>query len=250
LPQIAVEECANIQHKLLLRTALGKFKILIMWQGEYMNNAAANKLLKLIEEPPEKTLIFLTCSNSDQLPATILSRTQVVRVPVPEVKEVDEWLGKYGGVSRDKCEPIAAFCQGNISLACQLASNEELLSQHFEHFVKMMRAAYSAVPIELMDVSELLAGMEREQQKDFLIYSLRMVRECLLQNYLGDKLTHLMPNENAFLNKFAKFINNQNIDGLIADFNEAHVHLTRNANPKILFTDLMIRLTKLIKKSN
>ena len=111
-----------------------------------------------------------------------------------------------------------------------------------------MRAAYTANPIELMNVSDEAAGLDKENQKNFVKYGLHIFRESIILNYMKGELVNLRAEELGFLEKFARFINNQNITELTEEFNSAHYHLERNANPKILFSDLMIKLTKMIKK--
>ena len=119
---------------------------------------------------------------------------------------------------------------------------------YFDLFVKMMRTAYAANAFELMSLSEELAALEKEQQKNFVKYGLHLFRESIILNYMKGELVNLRNEERAFLEKFARFINNHNISELNDEFNEAFFHLERNASAKILFTDLVIKLTKLIKK--
>ncbi len=248
-PVIGVDESQRIQKKLLLRSALGGYKIMIVWMAELMNTAAANKLLKLLEEPPDKTLLLLTCINPDLLPATVLSRVQMIRVPPVADDDVKRYLGKFSELDADKVSSIVSYCQGNVSVAVDLARSGGNAAVYFDFFVQMMRTAYAASPLELVALGEKLATLEREQQKSLLTYALKMIRECLMRNYLGAQIANTRPEESVFLDKFARFINNQNIDSLLLDFNDAYLQIERNANPKILFTDLMIRLTKLIKKA-
>jgi DNA polymerase-3 subunit delta' len=111
-----------------------------------------------------------------------------------------------------------------------------------------MRSAYAANPNDLMDVSDEVAALDKEKQKNFIKYGLHIFRESMMMNYMKDELLNLRNEEKEFLSKFARFINNQNITELMEEFNEAYYHLERNANSKILFTDLVIKLTKLVRK--
>lgn len=221
---------------------------MIIWLPEKMNGSAANKLLKILEEPPEKTLFFLVCDSIEYILPTIISRTQIIKIPHLQNEEVMTYIKKAYGTTEDNAKSIANLADGNIVEAINMVQGDEAHHIYFDIFVKLMRSAYAIDALKLMDVAEELAGLGRENQKNFLKYGLHIFRECLLSNYTGNELTNLRDEEQAFLKKFAKFINNQNITEITQEFNDSYYHIERNANPKILFTDLVIRLTKMIKK--
>lgn len=246
--QIGVDESKHILKKLALKSYSGKYKIMIIWLPEKMNGAAANKLLKVLEEPPEKTLFFLVCDSIEYILPTIISRTQIIKVPHLDNEDVMSYIKKTYGTTEDNARAISNLAAGNIVEAINMVQGDEAHHIYFDIFVKLMRAAYAIDALKLMDVAEELAALGRENQKNFLKYGLHIFRECLLSNYTGNELTNLREEEQAFLVKFAKFINNQNITELTNEFNDSFYHIERNANPKILFTDLVIRLTKMIKK--
>lgn len=245
---IGVEESRHILQKLSLKSYSGKYKIMIMWLPEKMNIAAANKLLKMLEEPPAETLFLLVCDSIENMLPTIISRTQSLKIPAFTVDEVATYLESEFAVEKKIAASFAGLSQGNIVEAIQMVQGDQHQHIYFDLFVKMMRTAYAANAFELMNVADELAALEREPQKNFLKYGLHLFRESILLNYMKDKLVNLRNDERAFLEKFAKFINNQNISELLTEFDLAHYHLERNANAKILFADLMIKLTKLIKK--
>ncbi len=245
---IGVEESRHILQKLSLKSYSGKYKIMILWLPEKMNNQAANKLLKMLEEPPEETLFFLLSDNIENLLPTIISRTQLLKIAPFETDDIAYFLESKFAVEKTVSYSIAGLAQGNMVEAVQMVSGDENQHIYFDFFVKMMRTAYAANAFELMNLSEELAALEKEQQKNFVRYGLHLFRESVILNYMKGELVNLRNEERAFLEKFAKFINNQNISELNEEFNLAHYHLERNANAKILFTDLMIKLTKLIKK--
>lgn len=247
-PIIGVEESRQIMKKLSLKSFSDKYKIMIIWLPERMNAQAANKMLKLLEEPPEKTIFLLLCDNTEQILPTILSRTQIISVPPIQIDKIERYLSKYHGVSKDVAESIAALSQGNVVEAINTVQGDQDYQLYFQLFKKLMRAAYTANPIELMDVSDEVAGLNREKQKNFLKYGLHIFRESIMMNYLKGELMNLKNEEYEFLQKFARFINNQNISQLTEEFNTAFYHIDRNANAKILFSDLVIKLTKLIRK--
>jgi DNA polymerase-3 subunit delta' len=245
---IGVEESRQILKRLALKSYSGKYKVMIIWMPEKMNNQSANKLLKLLEEPPEKTIFLLVSNAVDTILPTILSRTQIIRVPALKPDEMTEYLTTKYRVSEEAATSAASLAQGNVAEAIELLQGADAQHAFFDLFVKMMRAAYKANPMDLMEVSEDAAALDKENQKNFLKYGLRIFRESIILNYMKGELVNLQSNERAFLEKFARFINNQNITELMEEFNQAHYHLERNANPKILFSDVVIKLTKLIKK--
>ena len=247
-PVIAVNESKKINQKLALKSFSNKYKIMIVWLPETMNNQTANKLLKLLEEPPEKTLFLLVSDQQDKLLPTILSRTQFVRVNAFSNEIIEEYLIKNHGLEDGVAHSIAGLSQGNLVEAIQFAQGNQESHLLFELFVKLMRTAYAANALDLMAVSEELAGLDREMQRSFLKYGMHVFRESIVLNYLKGDLVNLRNEERAFLDKFAKFINNKNIYELMEEFNTAHYQIGRNANAKILFTDLTIKLTKLVKK--
>jgi len=245
---IGVEESRHILQKLSLKSYSGKYKIMIIWLPEKMNTQAANKLLKMLEEPPDDTLFLLLSDSIETILPTIISRTQIIKINLFETDDIAYYLENKFAADKTVAYSIAGLAQGNMVEAIQMISGDENQHIYFDFFVRMMRTAYAANAFELMTVAEDLAGLEKEQQKNFLKYGLHLFRESIILNYMKGELVVLRNEERAFLEKFAKFINNQNITELNEEFNTAHYHLERNANAKILFTDLMIKLTKLIKK--
>lgn len=245
---IGVEESREILKRLTLKSYSGKYKIMIIWLPERMNAQAANKLLKLLEEPPEKTLFFLLSDSAENILPTILSRTQILRIPGLGVDEVSDYLANTFKVDEAVARSAAGLSHGNMAEAIEIIQGAKSQHIYFDLFVKMMRAAYMANPIELMDVSDEAAALDKEDQKNFVKYGLHIFRESIILNYMKGELVNLRNEERAFLDKFARFINNHNISDLLDEFNASHYHLERNANAKILFADMMIKLTKLIKK--
>lgn len=246
--QIGVQESRSILKKLSLKSYSGKYKIMIIWLPEKMNNSAANKLLKILEEPPENTLFFLVCEAIDMILPTIISRTQIIKVPNLKADEVKTYLLNDGHLDKATAQSIASLTQGNLVEAINMSNPETGNSNYFENFVSLMRAAYAIDPLALMDISESLSQYDRENQKNFLKYGLHMFRESIIYNYLGEESINVKNEEKDFLNKFSRFINNQNITPLMNEFDQSIYHIDRNANAKLLFSDLVIKLTKLIKK--
>ncbi|MEX1002233.1 MAG: DNA polymerase III subunit delta' [Crocinitomicaceae bacterium] len=246
-PIIAVEESRQILRKLSIKSYSNRYKIMIIWLPERMNNQSANKLLKLLEEPPEKTIFLMVCDNSEMILPTIISRTQIIRVPALKAAEITQYLSASFQIEEEAAEMAARLSQGNLVEAIETIRGDLAHQAYFDLFVKLMRSAYAANPNELMDISDEISALDKEKQKNFIKYGLHLFRESIIMNYMKDKLLNLRKEETAFLQKFARFINNKNITELQEEFNSAYYHLERNANPKILFTDLIIKLTKLVR---
>jgi DNA polymerase III subunit delta' len=245
---IYTAEAAEIIKKLSLKTFESDFKIMIIWLPEKMNQTASNKLLKLIEEPPDKTIFLLVSEEPDKLLPTILSRCQLLKIPVFSQVEISNYLeGK--GIRAEKAADIARISMGNISRATQLSEQEESSHANLERFKLLMRFAYKRDVLSLMNWSEEISAADRESQKNFIVFSLRMLRENLMLTLGQDKnrIVFLSGEESDFSGKFHPFINYENIDSLASEFNLAHAHMEANGNAKIIFLDLGLKVAKVIR---
>ncbi|SNY95009.1 ATP-binding protein [Flagellimonas pacifica] len=249
--QIGVDEAMDVVKKLSLKSYEGGFKILIIWMAEKMNIAAANKLLKLIEEPPNKTLLLLVAEEEEQIINTIRSRCQILHFPpVAENAIVHELLKR--GVPESEANSIAHEANGNFNKALDLLNkdSEDLVFERW--FVQWVRSAFKAkgnkgAIQELILWSDEVAKTGREVQKQFLNYCLRAMRQALLLNYKAEELVYLKIHlENFDLAKFAPFVHENNIEQIVEELEKAIFHVERNGNSKIIFTDLSIKLTRLL----
>jgi DNA polymerase-3 subunit delta' len=251
---IGVDEAGSIVKKLSLKAYEGNFKILILWMAEKMNNVAANKLLKLIEEPPEKTILLFITENEDQIIDTIRSRCQIIKLyPIAEHK-IKEALIEKKHITEIEAIQIAQQADGNWNKAIDLVNNS-VNDQQFElWFVTWVRLAFrakgnSAVIQDLVSWSETVAGVGREVQKSFLEFCLHFFRQALLKNYNAEELVFIKTlTENFSLEKFAPFVHSENILGINKELNDAIYHIERNGNSKIILLDLSIKLTRLLHK--
>lgn len=251
--QIGVDEAKEIVKKLSLKSYEGGFKVMIVWMAEKLNTAASNKLLKLIEEPPEKTVFLLLCQDEEQILQTIRSRCQILHFP-PLAEEVigDALLQK--GASRQEAMQIAHEANGNFNKALDLLNkdSEDLIFEKW--FVQWVRSAFKAkgnkaAIHELLLWSEELAKTGRETQKKFLHYCIMVMRQAMLLNYGVHELAYMKIHADGFqLEKFAPFVHENNILEITQELEEAIFHVERNGNAKIIFTDLSIRLTRLLHK--
>ena len=250
--QIGVDEASAIVKKLSLKAFEGNYKVLIIWMAEKLNTAASNKLLKLIEEPPEKTVLLLITENEDQIINTILSRCQVVKLYPLSENYIKDALVEREHISEKEALKIAHQANGNWNRARQILHQASTDEQFEEWFVKWVRTAFrakgnAAVIQELISWSDEIAGTGRETQKSFLKYCLQFFRQAMLKNYNADALVFLEPVSTNFdLEKFAPFVHSSNILEINDELNDAIYHIERNANAKIVLLDLSIKLTRLL----
>lgn len=242
---IPKKESVEIIKTLSLRTYEAEYKTMIIWFPEKFNIASANTLLKIFEEPPEKTLFILVAYDSEQIINTILSRTQLVKINRIATDDLTNSLSQQFNLTSENATSIATLAEGNYVLAKKLI--QEADENFFKLFTAWMRIAFKAEVDNLIVFSNDLAKLGREKQKQFLNYSLHIFRESLIQNYGDDGLTRASSKELQFLSKFAPFIHGHNCIEIIDLFNEAIYHIERNANGKIVLLDVSLKLTKLLR---
>lgn len=244
---IPKDESVEILKILSLKTYESEYKTMIIWFPEKFNIASANKLLKILEEPPSKTLFILVAHDTEQILPTILSRTQLIKVDKVKPEELKIALLERFNLQENNAENIANLADGNFVNAQSLIEESSAEEFFYTHFTKWMRMGFVADVPGLITFSEESAKLGREKQKQFLSYSLHIFRESLIQNYGDSSLNRVSENENKFLVKFAPFIHGANCIDIIELFNDAIYHIERNANPKILFLDVSLKLTKLLR---
>jgi DNA polymerase-3 subunit delta' len=246
---IFASEASEIIRKLNLKTFESDFKIMIIWLPEKMHPSTSNKLLKLIEEPPEKTLFLLVSEEADKIIPTILSRCQLVKIPKFSTGDVTGYLMQNHSVPLDKAADIARVSMGNISRALELCANEESSLSNLEKFRNLMRIAYKKDVISIIAWSEEIAQAGREPQKNFIMFALRLLRENLMLTLDQNKnnIVYLTGQELEFSGKFHPFINRNNISQLAEEFNLAYSHVEANGNAKIIFLDLGLKISRLIR---
>jgi DNA polymerase III subunit delta' len=246
---IFASEAAEIIKKLSLKTFESDFKIMIIWLPEKMHHASANKLLKIIEEPPEKTLFLLVSEEYDKVIPTILSRCQLIKIPAFRNDEIKSYLRSTYGTTEIKSTDIARVANGNILRAIELCINDELSVSHLDSFRRLMRYAWKRDVISIIGWSEEMAATGREAQKNYISFSLRLLRENLMLSLrqLQNNIIFLAGEEADFSEKFHPFITRENIYPLVNEFNLAYSHVEANGNAKIIFLDLGLKVTRLIK---
>lgn len=245
-PIIGTEESQEIIKKLSLKSFEGGYKIMVIWMAEEMNTTCSNKLLKLLEEPPAKTLLFLIASSGDVILPTIISRTRISKVPRLTVSEIASYLQQKYTIASSQAISVSAQADGNLTTAISLVSDNHDKNYYREQFIQFMRVCYGKKVIDMMDWSDNMAANGKDKQKLFLEYALHMFRQSMLKNYTGDQLTKVSEEESQFLKNFARFITGNNIFDFMQHFSDAHYHIDRNANPKILFTELSFKVMRYI----
>lgn len=245
-PLIAAEECLEIERLLSLKSFEGGYKIAIIWMPETMNDSGSNRLLKLIEEPPSNTFIFFVAESIDRLLPTIISRTRIYPVPRIDMDTLSDTLKRQFSIDDEQATSLAARVDGDYVEA--RSSNESIVEQqeNRELFIKLMRVCYRKNVNEMLEWSAGISQIGRFRQKVFLEYALHMIRQSLLKNYTGDQLIRVSEEERSFLDNFARYITGNNIFGFIKEFDQAHYHIERNANPKMLFTNLCFQVMRFI----
>jgi len=251
---IGVDEALEVVKKLQLKSYEGGFKVMIIWMAEKMNIAASNKLLKLIEEPPAKTIFLLITENEDQIITTIRSRCQALHFPVLSEQDIANELLIKEKCSESDALKIATQAEGNYNKAHHLLHQDanDLIFEQW--FIAWIRTAFkakgnAAVIQELVVWSETIAKTGRETQKQFLDYCLQFFRQALLLNYKSPELVFLETQTPKFnLKNFAPFVHSENILAIEKALNDALYHIERNGNPKIILLDLSMKLTRFLHK--
>lgn len=248
---ISANEADDIIKQLSLKSYAGGYKILIMWLPEMMNETAANKLLKILEEPWEKTIFILVSQFPEQLLPTIISRTQVTEVLRIEPAALEEYIkAKTGESDPKKLHSMSHLADGDLRELQRLMSGDgaEQRSEHFAFFVTLMRSSYNNKHLELITWAEQVAQLSRTEQIGLLRYSIDMLREAYIRHAGAESLCYTWGDEAAFSRKFAPFINNNNIEFLVEETERAIGQLSQNANATILFTHYALTVSKQINK--
>jgi DNA polymerase III subunit delta' len=245
---ISRNESEAIVRKLNLKSFESDYKFLIMWLPEKMNATAANMLLKLVEEPPEKTIFILVSEEPEEVLKTISSRTQPVKLTRLDNIAIEQALRERFKISEQESNTAARLANGNYIAACEILETSDENEFDLEMFTRFMRLSYARNIVELSGWVEDMASIGREKLKTFLTYSLRLIRENFILNLKDNSLVYLTPKEEQFSQKFHPYINGRNVIGIAEEFNTACADIERNANAKIVLFDMAMKIVKLIRK--
>ncbi|HCN83228.1 MAG TPA: hypothetical protein DIT07_06330 [Sphingobacteriaceae bacterium] len=241
---INIAECHQIIQKLSFKPFEAEYKVLIMWLPEYLEKEG-NTLLKILEEPAYKTLFLLVAQNPEQILSTILSRTQLIKLARFSDHEIKEYLIKDHHIEPFTAEHIAYLSEGNLQTAQNLLKEE--INNNFELFSEWLRMCLTNKGIRIMEFVEIIAKSGRENQKNFMRYGIKLLRECMMLISGVGKLVHLSSSELEFVTKVSAAINMAKAEAMINELEKGHYHIERNANPKILFLDVSLQFVKILK---
>jgi DNA polymerase-3 subunit delta' len=247
-------EAVSISKKLSLKAYEGGYKLMVIWMADKMNNECSNQLLKLVEEPPDKTVLLLLTENLEHVLGTIQSRCQILHIPLLSEEDVYTQLTNCHQVNSNEARKISHQSNGDFNKALHIIKNDgdEVLFENL--FVFWVRTAFKAkgnksAINDLFDWSEELAKEGRETQKKFLSFCLEIFRQAMLKNYTADSLIYFESHDGKFsFDKFSAYIHQNNIFEIKEALEDAEYHIERNGNAKIIFTDLSIQLTRLIHR--
>lgn len=245
---ISAKESQEIINSLALKSFESPYKICIIWMVEKLHPSAANKLLKILEEPPEKTLFILTTQDYEFILPTILSRTQLVQLERLANHEIAEALQNNQGISQGEALTYAKLSEGNYADALELAhlghDEEELLG----NFRKWMLLCFNRDVVGMNNWVEEIAGIGRVRQLNFLKYAMATFRKAIIKNFETLDIVPVLDHEAGFLPKFSRFVHEGNSLQLIEEFNLGIQHIERNVNAKIVFMDLSLKVLQLLIK--
>ncbi len=242
------KESDIIIRKLSLKSFESEYKVMIIWLAEKMNPSCSNKLLKLIEEPPNKTLFLLITEDEEAVISTIRSRTQLIKVPFIDDESMHKALEARSDIGADQISDIIRLANGNFLRVQEHLDPEENTPYFFQKFQEMMRFAYTRQVYELTQWADEMAALGRDRQKAFFAFSLRMIREYFIMNFRKPGLNYMNEEEKEWGEKFAPFINERNIIPFAQEFELGIKHISMNGNAKIVFLDTALRMVRLIKR--
>lgn len=245
---IYTQEIESLNKKLLLKHYESEFRVVLIWLPENMQASTSNKLLKLLEEPPKKTIFLLVSENSDLILKTIISRVQIIKIPNYNSIEIEGFLnGKFPSRSGEEIKKMISLTGGNTALSVQMLQNDSFENKNFEEYQSWMRLCYSSNIIEITKWVNQRATKGRRNHSIFLLYSLKMIRNCLVFQFFDKNKLFVTEDEKIFLTKFHPFVHEKNIIQITQILEESIKNIERNANPKIIFYELSLQFMKLLK---
>lgn len=242
------KESDSIMRKLSLKSFEAEYKVMIIWLPEKMHQNCSNKILKLIEEPPSKTLFLLITEDEEAVISTIRSRTQLIKVPFIDKESMKKALESNGAIPAEQIDDVVRLSNGNYIIAMEYLNPDESSAFFFTKFQEMMRFAYTRQVFELTQWAEEMATLGRDRQKAFFAFALRLIREYFVMNMNRYNMVYMNQEEKEWGYKFAPFINERNIIPFAKEFETGIKHISMNGNPRIIFLDTALRMVRLIKR--
>ena len=245
---ITVAESNSLNRKLSLLSSQGGYKVSIIWLPELMNIDCANKMLKLLEEPPSQTVFLLVSEEPERLLETIRSRCQEIRLRRLADADIAQALVSERHIDKEQAQRIAHIAAGSWTRALQMLVDDAESNEHLEAFKQLMRLAYSRRLTELKAWAEEQKALSRDALDARLKYFLRLTRESFVHNFQRPQLNYLTPQEHDFVSRFAPFINERNIIGIAKLFETCRTHIAQNTNTHIVCFDMAMRVIMLLRK--
>ena len=243
---ITAGESDELVRKLSLKSSQGGYKVSIVWLPERMNQECANKILKLLEEPPSQTIFLMVCNEPEKLLETIRSRVQRIDVKKIATEDIRQALMEKRGLTEDEAQRISRMANGSWLKALEMLSADSENELFLDMFQTLMRLSYQRKVKDLKTWSERMASLGREKQKRFLDYFLRLVRENFMYNFKQEDLCYMTQREEDFAKNFARFINEANVLPIYDLINKAIRDIGQNANAKIVFYDMALQMIVLL----
>ena len=238
---INVDDSREVIQNLSYKAYEAEYRVVLIWLAEHMNTASANKILKVLEEPPARTVFLLIAEDTENMLQTILSRVQIHKLGRLSSAEI---AGSFAdSEDPERAEQLAELADGDLNLAKQLLEDQTGITNSINFFIRWMRACYGLQLETIQELCEEFQGLGRERQKALLEQSSGILRKVLMYRTLPQTKSKLLQEELQFVHKFSQFITPDNSAGMLEALNEAHYHIERNANPRITFTDLSFKLS-------
>ncbi len=247
---IYTQEGNEIIKRLSLKNFEGKYKIMIVWQPEKMHNFAANKLLKILEEPPARTLFILVSDYPAGVLPTILSRTQQLKIPRIDDRSMTHRLMEQFNVAEEEAKTVARISGGDFIKARDIIGNSEEKQFFHQMFATAMRNAYSGKLDEIMTWVDKSAALPKERLKNMLLYCISILRESYIANYNIAELVYATPAESDFIKKFKSFVNDRNVEVMVEEYSLALSHIEQNGNIRLVLFDMSVKVSSLFRMSN
>lgn len=244
---IYTEESGNILRKLNLKSFESDYKILVMWLPEKMNPECSNKLLKIIEEPFDKTLFLMVSEHPEQIISTIQSRLQRINIPPLKQEQICRYLISEKGITDEKANEYAHIASGNWHTALRLLQESEEQIYNQEKFADLMRLCWERKMLPVNAWVNEMSSLGRERQKNFLTHAVRMIRENFIRNFGLEELNYMTDREKKFSLRFSPYVHEGNVIPLTHELEKAYQDISRNGNAKIILTDLCIKVMQNIR---
>ena len=244
---IYASESNEIIRKISIKASEASYKVMIIWMPERMHNTTANKLLKILEEPPQNTLFLLVAEQTEKILPTIISRTQILKLSNIDTNELSNYFISNRSLESERALNLAMLSEGDLVKANEIFNATDIFKYNFKMFVELMRLGYARKVLDLMKWSDEIAKVGRERQKLFLEYASKIIRENFIININQKELVNLTNQEKEFSRKFYSFINESNVVQIYSELNKAYTDIENNAYGKLVFLDLCLKLVKLIR---